>query len=320
LRKLEKLSIVSIFFNEEENVSYFFEQLTTALSREVLNIEFICVENGSLDSTYALLRSAAEKDSRVRIVKLSRNFGYQNGYTAGIENVSPDSSAVVLIDGDVQDPPEVICEFIRKWEAGYDVVYGVRTKRRGNFVKRAFYKLYYRILTRLTDFDLPKDAGEFGLIDRKVWKELCLLPEGNRLIRGLRAWVGFRQTGVEYTRDERRFGKTKFSIIKMVSLAADGIFSFSGKPLRLTSLIGLGMFLVSLVGIAYFFFWKMFSHIEIPGYASTNIIVLMIGGIQLVCLGIIGEYIKRIFDEVKGRPKYVIDEVFQHPAKSTDGR
>jgi glycosyltransferase involved in cell wall biosynthesis len=312
-RKLRKISIVSIFYNERENVRYLYERVNKALAGCDVQKEYVCVENGSADDTFDLLREIADRDSSVRIVKLSRNFGYQNGYTAGIECVSPDTSAVVLIDGDVQDPPELIPEFIRMWEEGYDVVYGIRAKRIGSPIKIFFYKLYYRILTQLTEFDLPRDAGEFGLMDAKVWRCLCKMPESNRLIRGLRAWVGFRQIGIEYTRDDRLYGTTKFSVVKMFLLAADGIFSFSGMPLRLTSFIGAIMFLLSMLGIGYFFVWKFFSHVSIPGYASTNIIMLMIGGIQLICLGIIGEYIKRIYDESKSRPKYIIDEIFRSP-------
>lgn len=307
-----KISVVSTFYNEEENIKALYKRLRNVFSNSTYKPEFIFVENGSYDRTFEIIKELADSDNRIKIIKLSRNFGYQMGYTAGLENVSPDTSAVVMIDGDLQDQPELIRDFIKKWEEGYDVVYGIRKKRKGSFIKNIFYKLYYKILSSLSDIDIPKDSGEFCLIDAKAWKMLLKFGETNRLLRGLRAWVGFKQIGIEYTRDERKKGKTKFNFFQLVTLGLDGIFSFSSKPLQIAANLGLFIMMFALGSTLYFVFWYFFASTKIPGYASTNIIILTIGGINLFFLGIIGEYIRRIFDEVKGRPKYIIDMIYSN--------
>jgi dolichol-phosphate mannosyltransferase len=253
----------------------------------------------------------------VQFIDFSRNFGHQTAISAGMDYAS--GEAVVVIDADLQDPPEVIPEMIAKWREGYDVVYGKRAERKGETVfKRATSAVFYRVLKSLSDVDIPVDAGDFRLIDRKVCEALKLVKERNRYVRGIISWLGFKQTGVEYVRDKRFAGETKYPLKKMLRFAFDGITSFSIKPLKLSSYVGA---FISFIGFAYLLvviFLKLFTDQTVTGWASVMAVSLFFNGVVLMMLGIIGEYIGRIYDEAKGRPLYAVREILNISASDKD--
>jgi glycosyltransferase involved in cell wall biosynthesis len=246
-------------------------------------------------------------DPAVKVVNLSRNFGHQAALTAGLDYARGD--AVVCMDGDVQDPPEIIPTLVAQWRDGNDVVYAVRKVRKEGFIKRGCYAAFYRLLRRLSMVSIPLDAGDFALMDRRVVDCLKALPERSRFIRGLRSWVGFRQTGVEYEREKRFAGVPKYSWSKLVHLAVNGLLSFSALPLRMATAVGFMISFCSLLGIIVALYLKLFTDLAIPGWTATVIPILVLGGIQLLSIGILGEYIAQIFDEVKQRPLYVVDGI-----------
>ena len=300
-------SVVVPAYNEEEVIAQACARLTAVMEQTGEEFEIIFVNDGSRDSTADIIRDIAARDRRVKLINFSRNFGHQSAVTAGIDRASGD--AVVIIDADLQDPPEVIPLMIEKWREGFNVVYGKRVKRRGEGVfKKITAKLYYRVLRRLTDVDIPTDTGDFRLIDGKVCAALKKLNEKNRYMRGLVSWVGFKQTSVEYEREKRAAGKTKYPVSKMFSLAADGITSFSYKPLRIAASAGL---LVSAAGFVYLLviiYQKLFTDTTVTGWASTLAVILFTQGFILTVLGIMGEYIGRIYAEIKNRPIYLTDD------------
>lgn len=307
------LSIVVPLYNEAANVPPLVERLGDVVDRlrAGYDYEIILVNDGSSDGTAAAARQEMERRSNMLLVTLSRNFGHQLAATAGLEIARGD--AVVLMDGDLQDPPELIEAFLEKWRAGYDVVYAVRRARRGEsrfklFTARAFY----RIIKRLTKVSIPVDAGDFRLMSRRVVDALRRSPERNRFLRGMVSWVGFNQTAVEYDRDVRYTGKTKYPLSKMIRFAMDGITSFSDIPLRFASYFGFTVSAIAFVYALYVIVSKVFNVRPLaytPGWASTIVAVLFLGGVQLMSLGILGEYLGRVYDEVKGRPLYLISEV-----------
>lgn len=310
--------------NEEPVLPELFARLTKAAEGWGVDWSVVCVEDGSKDKTWELLAAQSQKDPRWQAVRLSRNFGHQPAVTAGLEVARGD--AVVVMDADMQDPPEVVGAFIQKWQEGYDVVYAIRTKRKENIFRKTGYWAFYRLISKLVDFNLPLDTGDFCIMDRKVVDTLNQMPERSRYIRGLRAWSGFRQTGLSYERGARAAGETKYSFAKMMKLAANGIFSFSTAPLKLVSTLGFWISGLAFAGIVFTLLQKIFREpfadwglIPVPGYATIVMSVLFIGGVQLICLGVIGEYIGRIYDEVKGRPTYIIAERTQ-PTASGFGR
>ena len=310
----ELVSFVVPSFNEALNIREVHKALTTVIAPTSYRYEIIYVDNGSTDNSSEIYQDIIAKDGNVKAIKYSRNFGYQMALKGGIDKAT--GACVICIDGDLQDPPELISEFLKKWEAGYDVVYGIRTKRKGSRLMAFTYKLYYRVVNSLSEINLPKDASEFALIDRKVADILKNLPESNLYLRGLRYWIGFKQTGIEYTRNERERGVTKFNFARNFELALDGITGFSNKPLKILLYMGLLCILISLLLVIYtvvirFFYIDMVT----PGWASILIAVVFFGGVQLFSLGIIGQYIGRIFTEVKQRPKYIISEVIEKEKK-----
>jgi dolichol-phosphate mannosyltransferase len=301
------VSIIIPVFNEEGNVPVLYERLSVVFNKIGHNYEMLFVNDGSTDRSMPLLRALVKQDSQVKIIDFSRNFGHQQAVTAGLDHCQGDCA--VIIDADLQDPPELIIELVKKWESGYQVIYAQRLKRKGeHFLKVATSKIFYRILKRLANVDIPLDTGDFRLIDRKVIDNLKAMPERNRFIRGMVSWIGFRQTSVSYVREERLSGKTKYPLFKMIKFALTGLTSFSLVPLQLASYFG---FLVSgvsfLIGL-YTLYLKFFTTQTIPGWTSLMIVLLFLGGIQLITLGIIGEYIGRISDEVKQRPTYIIKD------------
>src|SRR5579863_1800358 len=301
------VSVVVPCFNEQEVLRDTNQRLTAALERMRLKFEVIYVDDGSADSTPEILRELAGHDERIRVVRFSRNFGHQMAITAGLEHASGD--AVVVIDADLQDPPEVILAFVQKWMEGYDVAYGVRAERDGETAFKLWTaKMFYRCINRLSDTAIPLDTGDFRLMDRGVVDALLAMPERDRFVRGMVSWLGFSQIGIPYHRVARFAGDTKFSLFKMARFATDGIVSFSILPLRLATWIGFAASGVALVGIVLALFDKFFSTGLVKGWTSTVIAIYFVGGVQLICMGIIGEYVGRIYGESKRRPLYVVRE------------
>jgi dolichol-phosphate mannosyltransferase len=298
------LSIVVPLFNEEDNVGELYRRLVAALDALWLSYELVLVNDGSGDQTPALLDELRRRDPRVVPLHLSRNFGHQSAISAGL--VHARGQAVLIMDGDLQDPPEVLGRFIERWREGYEVVYAVRTQRKENFSKRAGYYLFYRLLRAVSDLDIPLDSGDFCLMDRKVVDVLNHLPERMRFVRGLRTFVGFRQIGVSYPRAAREGGKPKYTFCALIRLAFDGIISFSSTPLNLVTYLGLTSGGLAILGL----FWLVVDawiRAQAPsGWAAAIVVVLFMGAVQLLSLGIVGEYVRRIFLEVKGRPAYIV--------------
>lgn len=302
------LSVVIPCYNEEAVINETFKRLNAFCSElDNLNVELIFVDDGSQDATRQLIKNQAAKDARIKLIGFARNFGHQIAVTAGIDSAS--GEAVVLIDADLQDPPEVVHEMVAKWRQGYDVVYGTRTDRPGESIfKKATARAFYRLLNRLSDVPIPLDTGDFRLMSRNVVDTLRAMPERDRFVRGMVSWVGFKQISLPYSRAERFAGESKYPLSKMLRFATDGILSFSTKPLQMS--VGLGMLsaIFSLVAILYALGLRLFTNIWVEGWTALMIAVLFLGGVQLICVGILGEYIGRIYNEVKQRPLYVVQE------------
>jgi glycosyltransferase involved in cell wall biosynthesis len=283
----------------------FFERIEAVTGALGVGVEIICVDDGSRDATLIGLVAKAAADPKVKVIALARNFGKEAALTAGIEASGGDM--VVPIDADLQDPPELIAEFIARWEEGYDVVYGARADRSSDTaMKRTTAQLFYRIFNRVSDLDIPESAGDFRLMDRQVVEALRLLPERNRFMKGLFAWVGFRQIGVPYVRPERAAGTSSMGYLRLVRFALDGITSFSTAPLRVWSVIGFVSAVVALVFAIGLIVRVLIVGREVPGYASLMTVVLFGFAIQMMAFGVLGEYVGRLYQEVKGRPIYVV--------------
>ena len=305
----KRISIVVPVYNEREVVDIFYHRLKNVLdSLQSFVYEIIFVDDGSKDGTYQKLIDLAISDKNINVIKLSRNFGHQIAITAGIDFARGD--AVVVIDADLQDPPEIIKDFVIKWQEGYDVVYGVRENRLGETGMKLFTaNLFYRILKRLTHVDIPIDVGDFRLMSKRVVKQFRKFREQDRFVRGLVSWVGYSQIGIPYSREKRYAGETKYPYTQMLKFAIDGLTSFSSVPLRLATYLG---YITSFFAFLYacsVFIQKALG-ITVQGWATIMVGMLFIGGVQLICLGIIGEYISRIFTETKQRPMYLVEEIF----------
>ncbi len=311
------ISIVIPIFNEEENLHNLYNRLTAAAPSYKEDYEIVLVDDGSSDNSINIMTGFAEKDSHVRVIKLSRNFGHQPAISAGIQEAKGD--AVVIMDGDLQDPPEELYRFLDKWREGFQVVYAIRTKRKEGFLKKAAYSTFYRMLAAISDIDIPLDSGDFCVMDRKVVDTIVKdMPEQIRFVRGLRAYAGYKQIGVTYEREERAAGEVKFTFKKLVELALDGLFGFSNVPLRLATYFGFVISIPSfLIGIFFILArtigYKILGHTpaEIPGTTTLTVGIFFLGGVTLIILGILGEYIGRIYIEVKRRPFFVIDEIIE---------
>ncbi|MGE0463065.1 MAG: glycosyltransferase family 2 protein [Vicinamibacterales bacterium] len=309
---MKAVSVVIPCFNEAAVLPELFQRLTAAADTWPYSWTVVCVDDGSRDETRALLRAQHERDGRWRAISFSRNFGHQAAVSAGLCYAPGD--AVVVMDADLQDPPEEIHRFLAKWSEGNDVVYAVRASRKEGPIKRFCYWAFYRFMARLVPFEIPLDTGDFCVLDRRVVDVLNALPERRRFVRGLRAWAGFRQVGMAYERSARHAGDPKYTFSRLLRLAKDGVFSFSAVPLRFASHMGLWISLLSMLGVGFtiaqrvFRSWfAQFGLEPVPGFATIVISILFLGGVQLLSLGIIGEYLERIFEEVKGRPAFVID-------------
>jgi dolichol-phosphate mannosyltransferase len=301
-----RYSVVVPVYDEEDVLPELYDRLSRVLRHVDGAAEMVFVDDGSRDHTLARLKAIQHDDQRVRVVSLSRNFGHQAAVTAGLAYAQGDFVAV--IDGDLQDPPEILLALFDKLREGWEVAYGVRQERKEGPAKRAAYFLFYRLLQKIATIDIPLDSGDFCAMTRRVVDHLNRLPETDRFVRGLRAWLGFRQTGVPYERDARHNGTPKYTFLRLVQLSLDGLMSFSYAPLRLLAVFGLVMSLASFAGILVVLYRYLFTP-YVPGYTSLAILVLFIGGIQCFTVGLIGEYVGRISQQVKGRPLFVVDEL-----------
>ena len=317
------LSVVVPCFNEEAVVVETHGQLRTVLDDlEGFDFEIVYVDDGSDDATLDLLRDVQKNDSRVRVVSLSRNFGHQVAVVAGLGEALGD--AVAVIDADLQDPPNVVAEMAARWRNGVDVAYGARTERAGETgIKLWAAGAFYRLFNKLSDTPIPLDAGDFRLVDRRVVDALLSMPERDLLLRGMVAWTGFRQEAVPFRRAPRHAGKTKYSLRKMLRLAVDGMLSFSRLPLRIATWVGLLAAGAGVVGVGYALMARLFTGVWTSGWTAVLFAVLFVGGVQMTMLGLLGEYVGRIYGEVKRRPLYLVKERLgfpRPPAASPDGR
>jgi len=304
------ISVVVPIYFEEENISPLYAKLIDVISKDMnLAYEIIFVNDGSEDSSVKKIHELIEQDKNIKLIDFSRNFGHQVAVTAGLKHVQ--GEVAVIIDADLQDPPALIEKMYNKYKSGYDVVYAKRKSRAGeSFLKRKTAKLFYRILGSISEVDIPLDTGDYRLISRRVVEQLNNMPEKNRFIRGLVTWVGFKQTYVEYDRDERNAGETGYSLSKMIKFSLDGITSFSTFPLKIATIFGLLISGVSFIYILRIIYLKYFTEKTIIGWSSIMVSNLFLGGIILLTLGILGEYIGRIYKELKKRPQYIIKEKY----------
>ena len=302
------ISVVLPVFNEAENIAAIAKAVGSELDRLARPYELIFVDDGSTDRSTGLLRTMCRRDPHIKAIRLSRNFGHQIALSAGLEYASGD--AVIVMDADLQHPPELLPELIARWEEGYDVVYTIRDGRtHAGFVKRAAAALFYKILNGMSDIDLQANTPDFRLMDRRVVDVLLRLPERGRFLRGLVRWVGFRQVGVKFTARPRRHGQTKYPFSRMLRFSLDGLTAFSTVPLRFASYLGIVVALSGIPYAAWAVYVRVFTEDAVSGWASLVVALLLLGGLQLMCLGIIGEYVGRMYEEVKGRPLYIADEV-----------
>lgn len=304
------LSVVVPCYNEESGLMECHKRLTSALAGIFSPYEIVYVNDGSRDQTYAVLTAIHDEDPHAVVVQLSRNFGHQLAVSAGLEVAKGD--AVVVIDADLQDPPDLIAEMYALWQQGWHVVYGVRAHRKGESGFKIWTaKAFYRLINRLSDVEIPLDTGDFRLVDRRVVEVMLQMPERHRLLRAMYSWIGFRHVGLPYQRAARFAGTTKYPLGKMISLALDGIFSFSTAPLRMLTYTGFGAAVLSMVGILYAFFVRILSDHWVAGWATLFIGILFLSGLQMISLGIMGEYLGRIYTEVKQRPLVIIANVLR---------
>jgi dolichol-phosphate mannosyltransferase len=315
-RELTLLSVVAPLYNEEETVAEFYRRTVAAVAP--WPFELVLVNDGSNDSTAALLAEMAVADERVRVITLSRNFGHQAAITAGLDHARGD--ATVMIDADLQDPPELIGEMLEHWRAGSDVIYAVRRERAGETrMKVATARWFYRLFSRLSPVKLEPNSGDFRLLDRRALEALNLMRERSRFLRGMTTWVGFEQTAVEYERDPRFAGETKYTLRRMLRFSMDAISSFSNLPLQAAMVLGFIFSAVAFLAIPVAIGFRIAGEF-VPGIATLLLVVLLLGGIQLITVGIIGEYLGRVYDEVKRRPLYIVDERNPEIKASQDGR
>lgn len=306
---LPELSIIVPLYCEESNINYLFERLETVAHNLRVTYEIVCVDDGSKDSTLLRLIDHHKRNPAIKVVALARNFGKELALTAGIDYSQ--GQAVVPIDADLQDPPECIQALMEKWREGYDVVYAKRRTRAGeSWLKKLSANGFYRVIARMSQVPIPQDTGDFRLMDRQVVDALKQLPERTRFMKGLFAWVGYRQTFIIYDRDARHSGDTKWNYWKLWNFAIDGIVSFSSTPLRVWAYLGVIISIISFIYASFLVLRTLVLGIDVPGYASLMVAILFLGGVQLVSLGIIGEYLGRVYEEVKQRPLYLVREFY----------
>jgi dolichol-phosphate mannosyltransferase len=307
---LPLISVVVPLFNEEENIQQLFDRCSKALDVWTNNYEIICVNDGSKDKTLLLLKEIHQKDKRWKIISLSRNFGHQQAFLCGLFHAK--GNYVAMIDGDLQDPPELLYEFYQKMISGnFDVVYGVRQKRKEGFFKKFLYKSYYKVLKKMASVEIPLDSGDFCLMKKVVVDNMLRMKEQSLFLRGIRSWVGFRQFGYEYERDARFGGEPKYTFKKLFQLAYNGIFSFSQLPVKILTTLGFWVVIIAVLYSFYALYVKITTPDVPQGFTTLAIAIFLFGGIQLLALGIIGEYVLRIYDETRNRPAYIEEEVIE---------
>lgn len=301
-----RYSIIAPIYNEEGNIQKLYDRISSVMDSTGEPWELVTVNDGSRDGSVRLIEELAAKDSRVKLVNFARNFGHQLAVTAGLHHASGDS--VVVIDADLQDPPELILEMIERWKAGYQVVYAVREERKGeSWFKLFTAKLFYRLIYRITDVDIPLDTGDFRLMDRKVVDALNSMPEHNRFIRGLTSWIGFKQTGVSYVREAREWGETKYPLRKMIRFAMDAVTGFSYFPLQIMVYVSFVLGVLAILAIPIIAILRLLLGYEFLGGQATNIVLmLLLSSFELFFLFMMGQYVARIYDEVRGRPLYIV--------------
>jgi len=301
------LSVIIPIYNEEGNIIKLYERLSQVILKLGIDAEFIFINDGSKDSSMQLILELAGKNPGVKYIDFARNFGHQIAVTAGLDHCK--GNAAVIIDADLQDPPELIEEMYRKWKDGFEVIYAKRKSREGESqMKKVTAKVFYRMLQRITSINIPVDTGDFRLIDRKIIGVLKKMPEQQKFLRGQISWIGFRQTFIEYDRDARHAGKTGYTFKKMTRFALDGITSFSNLPLKFATFAGFIVSAIAFIMILYALYSRFISKDYVPGWTSLMLAVLFIGGVQLICIGIIGEYISRMGSNVRNRPLYIIND------------
>ncbi len=314
-----RVSVAVPLYNEEAGVAELLRRVGAVLGAVPGGPhEIVVVDDGSADRTLALLEAAAARDQRLVVISLSRNFGHQAALTAALDHVTGD--VTILMDGDLQDPPELIPEFVDRYAHGYDVVYAQRTHRKEAWWLRASYFLFYRMLRRLSSVAVPVDAGDFGLLSRRVVEQLRLAPERQRFLRGLRSWVGFRQVGIPVERDERPTGHSKYSLRRLLGLAFDGIFAFTIVPIRAAALLGVAAIALSGVFALYALYAKVALQRSPQGFTSLILVITFLSGVNLFFLGVVGEYVGRVYEEVKRRPLYVVGRIIRGSAGAAPSR
>lgn len=308
---MNKISFIFPVYNNAQSLQPLYEEVTDQMKplAKKYSFEYVFVNDGSRDDSLEILKDLASKHKNVHVLNLSRNFGHQAAVSAGLDKVTGD--ATIIMDADLQDPPAVCLELIKKWEDGYQVVYAQRRTRKDPFLKRLTADLYYRMLSVMSSVDIPRNTGDFRLIDRKVVRAVREMHEYHRFLRGMFSFVGFKQIGVPYDRAGRHGGKSEYTIRKLVQLAKDGIFGFSDAPLRFVARLGYLVSVLSVIGILYAITLRLFfTHITVPGWTMIVVSIFFMGGVQLIMLGVIGEYIGRIYSEVRRRPNYIVaDEI-----------
>lgn len=302
---MEKLSIIIPIYNEESNIYKLYDRMLSVVTKLPLTYEFIFINDGSKDQSIQLIKSLTTKDTHVKYIDFSRNFGHQIAVTAGLDKCTGDK--IVIIDADLQDPPELIGEMYEKMKEGYEVVYAKRRSRKGeSFLKKFTARTFYRTLASLTSVEIPVDTGDFRIMDRKIVEVLKQMPEQHKFLRGQISWIGFRQTYIEYDRDERHGGQTGYTYKKMIRFALDGITSFSNVPLKFATISGFVVSGIAFLIMLYALYSRFILKDYVPGWTSLILSIMFIGGVQLICVGIIGEYISRLGDNVRKRPLYIV--------------
>lgn len=304
-----KYSLIFPIYNETENIAVLYKRVKKVMDGLRKDYELIFVNDGSDDSTLSHLLVLHQKDKKVKIINFSRNFGHQVAVSAGLRFAKGEN--VAILDSDLQDPPEILPKFFSKLHEGYDAVYAIRKERKENFLKKFAYSSFYRFLRSIANIDIPLDSGDFCVMSRRIVEVINTLPERNRFVRGLRSWVGFKQTGLEYERDARLGGHSKYNLRRLFKLAFDGIFSFSYVPLQAMFYLGLVSLILSILGSIGAVYLRFFTtaYNRVPGFATTVILIMFVGGLMLFSVGIMGEYIRRIYDEIKQRPQFIIDSM-----------
>ena len=304
-----EISVVIPVYNEEGNIPLLYSRLTAALKSTERAYEIVFVDDGSHDGSHNYLNKLADGDPLVTVIELSRNFGHQVAISAGLDYAR--GKGVIVMDADLQDPPEVLPQFIAKWLEGHDVVYAIRKHRKEGWIKRLAYVTFYRLLRRIANIEIPLDAGDFCIMDRRVVDLLMTMPERNRFVRGIRSWVGLDQVGLAYERQVRNAGRPGYSFIRLIYLALDGLISFSYLPLRVIALSGIFVSFFSIAMAVFYAVEKLLVGLNPPGFATLTVAIFFFAGIQLITIGVIGEYVGRIFEEVKQRPLYIVRRVTQ---------